>query len=178
MKNYVVELNEKLAVAGHSHKPKNAICDFPDELIGKSFKIVDNISITEVPRVSLDENGDRITEEIIDENGDTIVQYVYEKDENGDVIIDEVSTISGKKAVLDEEADAQRLIDEAQAETDNKWSSMREERDRRLAATDHIMLPDYPATDKTVIKAYRQALRDLPNDLLDINNFTWPVKPE
>lgn len=41
---------------------------------------------------------------------------------------------------------------------------LRAERDRRLAATDFLLMPDYPLSDdqRAVVQAYRQALRDLP----------------
>lgn len=44
------------------------------------------------------------------------------------------------------------------------FANLRAERDRRVAATDYLLTPDYPlAEDKRVaISAYRQALRDLP----------------
>lgn len=42
---------------------------------------------------------------------------------------------------------------------------LRAERNRRLAATDYMLMPDYPIDDtlKENIQAYRQALRDLPS---------------
>lgn len=41
---------------------------------------------------------------------------------------------------------------------------LRTERDRRLTATDYLLMPDYPLSDnqRVVVQAYRQALRDLP----------------
>lgn len=41
---------------------------------------------------------------------------------------------------------------------------LRSERDRRLAATDYLLMPDYPLdnTHKEAVRLYRQALRDLP----------------
>lgn len=44
------------------------------------------------------------------------------------------------------------------------FSSLRIERDRRLAATDYLVMPDYPISESSLmaVKAYRQALRDLP----------------
>lgn len=44
------------------------------------------------------------------------------------------------------------------------FSSLRIERDRRLAATDYLVMPDYPISEGSLmaVKAYRQALRDLP----------------
>ena len=57
-------------------------------------------------------------------------------------------------------------------------ASIRIERDKRIAATDYLVMPDYPLdTDKLEeIKAYRQALRDLPQQ----PGFPWggPDDPE
>lgn len=48
---------------------------------------------------------------------------------------------------------------------------VRTERDRRITATDYLVMPDYPLdTDKLEeIKVYRQALRDLPQQ----PGFPW-----
>lgn len=48
---------------------------------------------------------------------------------------------------------------------------VRAERDRRITATDYLVMPDYPLdTDKLEeIKVYRQALRDLPQQ----PGFPW-----
>lgn len=45
------------------------------------------------------------------------------------------------------------------------FQQLRAERDRRLAATDYLLMPDYPLDDalKKSAQAYRQALRDLPS---------------
>ena len=60
---------------------------------------------------------------------------------------------------------------------------LRQERNRRLAETDHFAFQDRIMTEE--IKTYRQALRDLPataNPQLDnvgnITNVTWPEVPE
>ena len=50
-------------------------------------------------------------------------------------------------------------------------ASIRAERDRRLAMTDHLVMPDYPISSGKLedAKAYRQALRDLPQQ----SGFPW-----
>ena len=61
---------------------------------------------------------------------------------------------------------------------------VRAERDRRITATDYLVMPDYPLdTDKLEeIKVYRQALRDLPQqpgfpwDGPDDPACPWPVE--
>lgn len=44
------------------------------------------------------------------------------------------------------------------------FTFLRAERDRRIAATDYLVMPDYPLTEeaKATVSTYRQALRDLP----------------
>lgn len=44
------------------------------------------------------------------------------------------------------------------------FTNLRTERDLCLAATDYLLMPDYPISDdqRAVVQAYRQALRDLP----------------
>ena len=62
---------------------------------------------------------------------------------------------------------------------------VRAERDRRITATDYLVMPDYPLdTDKLEeIKVYRQAVRDLPEQLgfpwngPDDPACPWPVEP-
>lgn len=48
---------------------------------------------------------------------------------------------------------------------ENMFTALRAERDARLTATDKYLLPDYPtsADNLALIKAYRAALRDLPD---------------
>lgn len=60
------------------------------------------------------------------------------------------------------EAEAARLA-EFNSET-ARFERLRAERDRRLSATDYLLMPDYPLNDtlKGVVQLYRQALRDLP----------------
>lgn len=55
--------------------------------------------------------------------------------------------------------------------TEELASCIRAERDRRLAMTDHLVMPDYQldADKLKEIKVYRQALRDLPQQ----EGFPW-----
>ena len=52
---------------------------------------------------------------------------------------------------------------------------LREERDRRLAATDWRATIDYPGDDQAAWLEYRQALRDVTEQ--DPENVTWPEEP-
>jgi len=60
--------------------------------------------------------------------------------------------------------------------TDEQERLTRAERDRRLLATDYLLMPDYPisAEDLGAVKAYRQQLRDLSNSP-DWPDIEWPV---
>ena len=60
------------------------------------------------------------------------------------------------------------------------FAALRAERDKRLADTDYMVMPDYPidAEKLDAVKAYRQALRDLPQQdgapWID-GDVPWPV---
>lgn len=54
----------------------------------------------------------------------------------------------------------------------------RQQRDQLLAATDWTQLSDVPQAIKDKYAAYRQALRDVPQQPGFPNNIQWPVKPE
>lgn len=60
------------------------------------------------------------------------------------------------------EAEAARLA-EFNSES-ARYDRLRTERDRRIAATDYLIMPDYPLPEdsRAAVQAYRQALRDLP----------------
>ena len=55
--------------------------------------------------------------------------------------------------------------------TEELAARVRAERDRRIAETDYLVMPDYPLSQEKLeeIKVYRQALRDLPEQL----GFPW-----
>lgn len=52
----------------------------------------------------------------------------------------------------------------ADAEFQNSWDRVRQDRDTWVILTDKYMISDYPisSTNKTSIETYRQSLRDLP----------------
>ena len=56
---------------------------------------------------------------------------------------------------------------------------VRLERNKLLSNTDHLIQSDYPISDekKQEIKAYRQALRDIPQQDGFPDNIVWPDKP-
>ena len=88
-----------------------------------------------------------------------------EKDKDGKVIKTnyKMSHFSGD----DTAKDARLLAD--------KWSSVRRDRDRRLAETDYLALSDQTCSGNMQI--YRQKLRDVPKDNADPDDINWPTKP-
>ena len=67
----------------------------------------------------------------------------------------------------EEKARLEQAAAEAEAARLAEYNSerLRSERDQRLAATDYLLMPDYPLSDdqRTILQVYRQALRDLPS---------------
>lgn len=59
--------------------------------------------------------------------------------------------------------------------TEELWDDLRTIRDLKLFETDYLALTDGTLTDD--MKAYRQALRDLPANTTDPANPVWPTKP-
>ena len=58
-------------------------------------------------------------------------------------------------------------------------ASARQKRDRLIAVTDYLVTPDYPISDDRLakVKTYRQALRDIPEQVGFPRDIVWPEKP-
>lgn len=56
---------------------------------------------------------------------------------------------------------------------------VRLERDRRIAATDYLAMPDYPLSEeeKAAVMVYRQAFRDVPSQEGFPREVVWPEVP-
>ena len=80
---------------------------------------------------------------------------------------------TGETAVSDMAAEKETALLAYAAENASQF--LREERDRRLSETDVYALSDRTLSDE--MRAYRQALRDLPANTSDPKNPTWPTKP-
>lgn len=63
-----------------------------------------------------------------------------------------------------------------QKKIDDKWNTMRAKRTELLRETDFTQLADVPLTQevKDKYENYRQALRDLPDNIVDIDDFEYP----
>ena len=76
----------------------------------------------------------------------------------------------------------QEAIDEEKGLSEDKdriEARLRDERNTKLRESDHMMLPDYPIDKETrqAVIAYRQALRDLPEQEGWPENIQWPICP-
>ena len=89
--------------------------------------------------------------------------------------------INGNRVQFTAEEETARDAEEkawADAAPARALASLREKRNRLLAATDFYALSDVTMSDD--MTTYRQDLRDLPagKDTVDkCNNATWPTKP-
>lgn len=90
-------------------------------------------------------------------------------------------TISDSLGAFDAEGNQieldQALVDAAAVEVATEFAAdaLRRQRNRLLAETDYLALADTTLTDE--MRAYRQALRDLPANTTDPANPVWPEKP-
>ena len=92
-----------------------------------------------------------------------------------------MKNVDGVRIEMSDEEHAARVAEEKTFE-DNKpvkaWDRLRIERNRLLAETDYLALKDITLSNN--MKAYRKALRDLPESYSNssINGpITWPTKP-
>jgi hypothetical protein len=71
------------------------------------------------------------------------------------------------------------LVDGSADKAGPKWDELRAERSKRLTACDWTVLTDadLTTTQKNAWKAYRQALRDVPELTVDPEQVEWPVAP-
>ena len=84
----------------------------------------------------------------------------------------------GRELLTSDEIAAEAAKDKAWSDgsADRAWRALRKKRDALLSETDYCVLPDGPE-NTDAMKAYRQALRDLPANTSDPADFDWPAKP-
>lgn len=63
---------------------------------------------------------------------------------------------------------------------EDRAKAAREKRDELLTETDYLLMSDYPISPEALaaLKAYRQALRDVPEQAGFPKTIEWPEKPE
>ena len=90
-------------------------------------------------------------------------------------IIHDIATGQTTEVPYTEEELARREAYERDVLPVRRMEWLREKRNKLLAETDYFGMPDVVMTEE--MKAYRQALRDLPANTADPANPVWPVKP-
>lgn len=107
-----------------------------------------------------------------------------------EVDVQKVSEIFGDKAAQaspltvkvseDGQIESFTPLAEPELSEETQAARARAKRDRLIASTDYLLMPDCPldADQLEAVKAYRQALRDVPEQEGFPKAITWPEKPE
>ncbi|WP_199905506.1 tail fiber assembly protein [Microvirgula aerodenitrificans] len=87
--------------------------------------------------------------------------------------------IPGVLGVLTAEEHASAEVAEMEARDAAAARVVRMQRDALIAATDYLLMPDYPigAEGLAAVRAYRQALRDVPLQAGFPQAIDWPMSP-
>lgn len=85
-------------------------------------------------------------------------------------------------AVRDPETGTVTLVEDplkVQAKLDQAWTALRSKRNQLLRDSDFTQMPDSPLSQerKDAWAAYRQELRDLPDEVTDPLVVSWPLDP-
>jgi hypothetical protein len=90
-----------------------------------------------------------------------------------DVLADQAVLVDGTVTLVSDPA-------KVQAKTAQAWTALRAKRNQLLAACDWTQLQDahLSAEKKSAWANYRQALRDLPEEVQDLDAVEWPVSPK
>lgn len=91
--------------------------------------------------------------------------------ERGDCYIEEIESQDGVRRF--------QIVKVPEPTDEEIAEQVRLERNRRIAATDYLAMPDYPLSDedKAAVMAYRQALRDVPTQDGFPREVVWPEVP-
>ncbi len=143
--------------------------------------------------------GTRIEKPLQSNNLTEYVRVAVGKDESGeDVFAEQESTkpnpapntyakyaeaaawCNANNAMIEDKGDYYEVVAVPAPTTEELAAQARSQRDALIAATDYLMATDYPLTDekRQELTAYRQALRDVPEQSGFPTEIVWPVKPE
>lgn len=91
--------------------------------------------------------------------------------ENGKAYIEEIEPQDGVRRF--------QIVKVPEPTDEEIAEQVRLERDRRIAATDYLAMPDYPLSEeeKAAVMVYRQALRDVPSQEGFPREVVWPEVP-
>lgn len=104
---------------------------------------------------------------------------MYYKDGNGKPFQSPTTAVIEKYGLTKITKDdfTQLVIDLNTPTTEQLAQQVRNKRDGLLRECDYIVMPDYPLADKTEWENYRQALRDVTEQVGFPSDITWPIKP-
>lgn len=91
--------------------------------------------------------------------------------ERGDCYIDEIESQNGVRRF--------QIVAVPEPADEEIAERVRRDRDGKIAATDYLMMPDYPVSegDRAIVMTYRQALRDVPTQEGFPREVVWPEAP-
>jgi hypothetical protein len=91
--------------------------------------------------------------------------------ERGDCYIEEIEPQDGVRRF--------QIVKVPEPTDEEIAEQVRLERNRRIAATDYLAMPDYPLSEeeKAAVMVYRQALRDVPTQEGFPREVVWPEVP-
>ena len=86
---------------------------------------------------------------------------------------------NANNALIEDKGDYYEVVAVPAPTTEELAAQARSQRDALIAATDYLMASDYPIDDETraAVSAYRQALRDVPQQEGFPYAIVWPEKP-
>jgi hypothetical protein len=86
-----------------------------------------------------------------------------------------------REVIVTREKTNEEIQEEAQKQIEQEWYQVRSQRDELLKQSDVLVLIDrweiLSAERQDEIRAYRQALRDVPNNFNDPSEVVWPNLP-
>ena len=87
--------------------------------------------------------------------------------------------LADQAVLVDDVVTLQADPTKVQAKIQQAWRDLRSQRNARLAASDWTQLQDthLSAEKKSAWADYRQALRDLPDEVTDPTQVDWPLDP-
>lgn len=100
---------------------------------------------------------------------------------NHDNVIDEYSRVTGYNGPFNSHYSEEEIAFFTSEISRIKLENIRSKRNQLLAETDYMLLGDIwsnlTSKQQHDLLQYRQALRDLPTKITDIDNVTYPEKP-
>lgn len=87
---------------------------------------------------------------------------------------------NANRAMIEDKGDYYEVCEIPEPTDEEVAANVRGRRDALIAETDFLMMPDYPLAEdkKAQLEAYRQALRDIPQQEGFPKNVEFPEKPD